>query len=142
MKTRGVPSNYTNLIETMLTNRKTHLKFDDYISPPIDVNNGTTQGCPLSMILYAFYNAPLIETALHKHETSIGFVDDCMYLAVADSLPEAHDMIKNMMERPNGGFSWSTSHNSPFELTKLALMNFPHPRHNRSEEHTSELQSP
>jgi hypothetical protein len=30
-----------------------------------------------------------------------------------------------MMERPAGGFSWSNTHNSPFELTKLALMDFP-----------------
>ena len=30
-----------------------------------------------------------------------------------------------MMERQDGGFAWSTSHNSPFEPSKLALMNFP-----------------
>jgi hypothetical protein len=29
------------------------------------------------------------------------------------------------MERQDGGFVWSTSHNSPFEPSKLALMNFP-----------------
>ena len=43
MKIHGVPTNYTNLIETMLTDRKTCLKFDDYVSPPIDIINGTTQ---------------------------------------------------------------------------------------------------
>ena len=126
MRLCRVPHNYTKLIETMLTNRKTHLKFDDYVSPLLNINNGTTQGCPLSMVLYAFYNALLVETALHKHETTIGFVDDCMYLAIANSLPEAHSVIKDMMEHHGGGFDWSCSHNSPFELTKLALMNFPH----------------
>jgi len=30
-----------------------------------------------------------------------------------------------MMERPGGGFDWSSLHNSPFELSKTALMNFP-----------------
>ena len=30
-----------------------------------------------------------------------------------------------MMERPGGCFEWSYTHNSPFELTKTALMNFP-----------------
>ncbi|KAF8239333.1 hypothetical protein L208DRAFT_1237982 [Tricholoma matsutake] len=29
------------------------------------------------------------------------------------------------MEHPSGGFDWSTSHNSPFELSKLVLINFP-----------------
>ena len=28
------------------------------------------------------------------------------------------------MERPGGGFDWSYMHNSPFELSKMALMNF------------------
>jgi len=116
MKTRSVPSCYSKLIERMLTGRKTHLKFDDFTSDPIDITNGTTQGCPLSMILYAFYNAPLIQVALHRHETSLGFVD-------------AHTIFKDMMECPGGGFDWSTTHNSPFELSKLALMNFPRSHH-------------
>ena len=30
-----------------------------------------------------------------------------------------------MMERPRGGFEWSHTHNSPFKITKIALMNFP-----------------
>jgi hypothetical protein len=28
------------------------------------------------------------------------------------------------MERPNGALDWSTSHTSPFELSKVALMHF------------------
>ena len=45
---------------------------------------------------------------------------------IADTLSETHSAVKDMMERQGGGFIWSTSHNSPFELSKLALMNFPH----------------
>jgi len=74
MKAQGVPLIYTNFIKTMLINRKTHLKFDDFTSPPLNINNGTTQSCPLSMILYTFYNAPLVETALHKHKTALGLL--------------------------------------------------------------------
>jgi len=114
----------------MLTGRKTHLKFDDYTSDSIAITNGTTQGCPLSMLFYAFYNAPLIEVAHHKHESSLGFVDDSMMLAIADSLTQAHNTVKAMMERPNRGFDWSTSHNFLFELSKLALMHFPCTPHN------------
>jgi hypothetical protein len=125
MKSLRVPSCYTKLTENMLTNRKSSLSFDDFSSEPINIINGTTQGCPLSMLFYTFYNAPLIQIAKCKNESVIGFVDDTMFLAVADSLQEAHIILKDMMERPSGGFSWSISHNSPFELSKLALMNFP-----------------
>ena len=125
MKARRIPSCYIKLISNMLTNRKTSIVFDDFTSDPIDIDNGTTQGCPLSMILYAFYNAPLILTAIASNETALRFVDDSMFLAVAPTLHEAHQTLKDMMERRNGGFDWSTSHNSPFEPNKLALMNFP-----------------
>jgi ribonuclease HI len=125
MKARKIPLCYINLISNMLTNRKTRIMFDDFTSNLIDIDNGTTQGCPLSMILYAFYNAPLILTASGTNETALGFVDDSMFLTVADSLPEAHQLLKDMMERQGGGFDWSKTHNSPFEPNKLALMNFP-----------------
>lgn len=127
MKARKIPLCYINLISNMLTNRKTRIIFDDFISDPINIDNGTTQGCPLSMILYAFYNAPLILTASGVNETALGFVDDSMFLTVASSLPEAHQLLKDMMERRGGGFDWSKTHNSPFEPNKLALMNFPRP---------------
>ncbi|KAF8234869.1 hypothetical protein L208DRAFT_1009994, partial [Tricholoma matsutake] len=129
MKAQGVPSCYIRLTKCMLTGHKTCLKFDDFISDLINIINSTTQGCPLSMIFYAFYNAPLIATALHKYELSISFVNNSMFLAIANLLSECHTIIKDMMERPSGGFDWSISHNSPFELSKLALMNFPCSHH-------------
>ena len=48
-----------------------------------------------------------------------------MMLAVGDTIKECHTELKDMMERPGGGFDWSYTHNSPFELSKTALMNFP-----------------
>ena len=80
-----------------------------HMLPPINIINGTTQGCSLSMILYTFYNTPLILTVSHKNKTSVGFVNDCMYLVIADSLLKAYTMIKNMIERQDSGFAWSTS---------------------------------
>jgi hypothetical protein len=77
------------------------------------------------MLLFGFYNAPLIETISSPDELSPGFVDDSMKLAVSDTLEDCHVKLKDMMERPDGGFHWSTTHNSPFELSKTALMNFP-----------------
>ena len=82
------------------------------------------QGCLLSMLIYAFNNANLIDITKGKFELSTGFVDDCAFVAVPDTLDEAHKTLKNMMEWPNGGLDWSYSHNSPFEITKLAVIDF------------------
>ena len=125
MKSHRVPTCYIHLFDNMLSNRNTRLRFDDYICDPILIRNGTTQGCPLSMILYAYYNTDLIDIARGKHEPSTGFVDDCAFVATADTLDETHSILNNMMERVNGGLKWSLAHNSPFELSKLAVMDFP-----------------
>lgn len=120
-----VPTAYVRLAEAMLTNRQTLLAFDDFVSTnPILIINGTTQGCPLSMIYYSFYNAPLIDSAQLRNETVIGFVDDCTLLVTGNTLDDTHRSIREMMERDGGCFDWSISHNSPFELTKFAAIDF------------------
>ena len=47
-----------------------------------------------------------------------------MVLAMGNSLAQCHEKLKDMMECPNGGFDWSLTHNSPFELSETVLMNF------------------
>jgi ribonuclease HI len=125
MRMRRIPDCFTNLAHLSLTGRTTKLKFDDYTSEPLPLINGTTQGDPSSMSYYSFYNAPLIEIASSEDELSMGFVDDSMMLATGDTLEQCHSKLKDMMERAGGGFEWSRTHNSPFELSKTALMNFP-----------------
>jgi len=125
MRMRHVPKCFTDLADRMLSGRSTRLQFDDYISDPIPLINSTTQGDPSSMLFYSFYNAPLLETAKGRNELSLGFVDDSMMLAVGNNLVECHEKLKDMMERSGGGFEWSRTHNSPFEISKIALMNFP-----------------
>ena len=76
------------------------------------------------MLIYTFYNADLIDIAKDKSELSTRFVNDCAFIAVANTLDEAHSILKKMMECPNSSLDWSYSHNSPFELTKLVVMDF------------------
>ena len=122
---RRVPDCFVNIVNLSLTGHTTCLKFDDYISEPMPLNNGTNQGNPSSMLYYSFYNAPLIEVAASNNKLSLGFVDDSMVLAIGDTVEECHATLKDMMERPGRKFEWFYTHNSPFELSETALMNFP-----------------
>ena len=65
----------------LLTNRKTRLRFDDYTSEIIHVKNGIGQGDPLSMILYTFYNADILDITTKKD--AMGYVDDINFIAIA-----------------------------------------------------------
>ena len=71
-----------------------------------------------------YYNADLIDITKGKWELSTGFVNDCAFVVIADNIDNMHLILKNMMEQPNGGLDWSHSHNSPFELSKLVVMDF------------------
>ena len=126
MRLRGVPAEYIRVTEHMLTGRKTRLSFDDFLSAFIPINNGNNQGCPLSMIYYAFYNAGLLEISPQdsKDEKQFGFVDDVALLAIGKDFTETYRKLTDMMTRPSGAFDWSISHYSQFELSKLTLMNF------------------
>ena len=64
------------------------------------------------MLWYSFYNALLIEVASSSGEHSPGFVDDSMMLAIGDTIEQCHLKLKDMMERPGGGFKWSYTHNT------------------------------
>ena len=125
MRMRWVPNCFIKIITASLTGCTTHLKFNDFVSEVLQLDNGTTQGDPSSMLYYSFYNVPLIEVAASEDKLSPGFIDNSMMLAISNTLAQCHAKLKDMLERLGGGFDWSYLHNSPFELSKTALMNFP-----------------
>ena len=116
----------------MLKDRYTALKFDDYISGQIALDNGIGQGDPLSMMLYQYYNADLLDIPANTNETAAAYVDDAILVATASTFPEAHNILKDMMIRPGGAIDWSKTHNSCFEFNKLVLIDFAQ-RNNKKE---------
>src|SRR5260370_15093499 len=110
----------------MLVGRTMFLKFDDHTSGAIQISNGIGQGEPLSMVLYQFYNADILDIPSQASEAAVTYVDDALILAMAPNFKRTHQTILDMMSRKGGIYEWSTTHNSPLEHSKLALVDFAH----------------
>jgi hypothetical protein len=111
----------------MLTGRKTRLRFDNHTMNPITINNGIGQGDPLSMGLYQYYNANLLDIPAEPNQLAIAYVDDTILFASGSTFKEMHENIADMMTKEKGTIKWSKDHNSPFESSKLTLIDFAHP---------------
>ena len=123
---RGVPQKIIHFTARMLTNRETKLRFDDHTSEAIPINNGIGQGDPLSMGLYQFYNADLLDIPTEPNQLAIAYVDDAILYASGNTFEETHEIIAKMMTKENGVIEWSKDHNSPLEYSKLALIDLSH----------------
>ena len=132
LRKRRIPGKYADFVEQMLDGRSTTLKYDGHSSDPIEVDNGIGQGDPLSMVLYQFYNADLLDIPEGKNEEALAYVDDTIMVASAGNFHAAHEMLADMMCRAGGVSDWSKTHNSPLEYTKLALIDFAHRSNSKS----------
>ena len=97
---KGVPLAYTNWILNRLQGCKTRIQFDDFISEPLDIDNGCDQGDPTSVILYHFYNASLIDIAKEKQAELVpAFINDVTLLAGGKDFSTTLVKIHSMMTR-------------------------------------------
>ena len=104
LRRRRVPKVYVCFVEQILKDRRTRMKFDDYLSEFIHLLNGIGQGDPLSMILYILYNADLLEIALAPEEEALGFVDDALALVEGKTFKDNVATLTDFMNREGGGF--------------------------------------
>ncbi|QRV81763.1 Reverse transcriptase from transposon X-element protein [Ceratobasidium sp. AG-Ba] len=125
MRALGVPRHYINWMLTKLEGRTTCLSFDDFESNPMPILNGIDQGCPLSVVFYLLYNAPLVRVARRSaNELCIAYIDDITFLVTGKSAEENNVQLRRIMTRKGGALDWSRSHNSSFELDKTGLIHF------------------
>ena len=126
LERRRVPTKIVQFVGNMLNGRATCLKFDDHESENISLDNGIGQGDPLSMVLYQYYNADLLDIPKSPSEMAAAYVDDAILVATAPTFEGAHAILEDMMIREGGAMKWARQHNSKFEMSKLALLNFSH----------------
>ncbi|KAJ1308146.1 hypothetical protein OPQ81_003864 [Rhizoctonia solani] len=132
MRHLGVPTAYVNWMLAKLSGRTTCLSFDDFTSAPLPINNGIDQGCPLSVIFYLLYNAPLVRIPHpSNNELCIAYIDDITFVTWGRTFEDNHHTLTDMMTRKGGALDWSDSHNSTFELDKTACIDFAPPTSSR-----------
>ena len=85
MKKRQVPEAYVAFVKNLLSGRRAKLKFDDYTSDWFDLDNGIGQGDLLSMLLYLFHNADLLDITSRPDELSLGYVDNVALIVTANN---------------------------------------------------------
>jgi hypothetical protein len=123
---RQVPSLIVQFVNNMLLGRTTSLKFDDHESDSINIDNRIGQGDPLSMVLYQYYNADILDIPNLPSEFTAAYVDNAILVTTVKTFEETHKTLNNMMTRENGALQWAREHNSRFKMSKLALMDFAH----------------
>ena len=125
LKKRRFPTTIINFVKMLLTNRKTRLQFNDYTSKIIHVKNGIGQGDPLSMILYIFYNADILDIPnITTKEDAMGYVDDIDFIVITKNFQETTKIIRDMTTRQDGRHQWSITHNSLFGVPKSIITHY------------------
>ncbi len=124
MRSRGIPIEITNWIRTKLDNHKARLAFDDHITEQLNLPTRIDQGCPLSLISYAFYNADLIRDKANRNMLKLLFHDNTVFLARDKTFEGAIKKLTKMMTGGDSTLDWAKSHHSIFEIDKTALICF------------------
>src|SRR5882724_3141024 len=82
MRKRSVPREYTDWITHKVLGRHTTLKFDSFESDVFPLSKGLDQGCPLSGLVFQFYNSDLINVSVPgSGEDAMAFMHDMLLLA-------------------------------------------------------------
>lgn len=84
----------------MLKDRFTTLKFYNYTSNRIALDNGIGQGDLLSMALYQYYNTDLLDIPAGVNEAAVAYVDNAILITIASDFQQTHDILTDMMTRP------------------------------------------
>jgi hypothetical protein len=123
---KDAPPYLSAIINSLLTERSTSIKMDDFISSPFELRCGLPQGSPLSPILYIIYKSSLLidnPLDLNQDSISLGFIDDVTHLVANKDVGVASHRLELEGER---SLQWGSTHNAIFDKKKAKYMVFTH----------------
>ena len=123
LRRRKIPTILSRWIANFLTDRKIKVRVAGYTQPLSIVHAGIPQGSPLSLILYLFYNADLLESLENKGlcTSAAGFMDDVNILTYGLSTRRNYKVLKRIHLACE---TWAKRHGSKFNLKKYDLIHF------------------
>lgn len=122
LRKRRVDETTVRWIASFLSHRQIRIHIDGFTSEEYTLTTGIPQGSPLSLILYLFYNADLLDGYNQlQGTTATGFIDDIAILAVGDTTDETNQSLQEALQIAEG---WAATHASLFAPDKFQLTHF------------------
>ena len=96
LQVRRIPLVARKWIASFISDRHANIGFDDFRTETAPlVNAGLAQGSPLSPILFAFFNADLVDQPVDSQGGASAFIDDYFRWRVGGSVPENLSKIQS-----------------------------------------------
>lgn len=123
MKKRRVLRLLLEFVRDFLRDRRITITIDGYTTAERSVNVDIPQDSSLSLILYLFYNANLLEACddIKLRTSFTGFVDDVNILTYEESMKRNCRVLDEIYDRCE---QWSKTHGIKFSKTKHKLIHF------------------
>jgi hypothetical protein len=86
----------------MLEGQATVLKFDSFDLEKTTIDNRIGQRDPLSMILYQYYNADLLDIPEQEDKEAVIYIDDAFMLAIGNDFQDMHRKLEDMICKEKG----------------------------------------
>jgi hypothetical protein len=120
---RRVPNPIVEWIRDFVSNRHAQVTVSEYESEVSEIEYaGIPQGSLLSLLLYVFYNANLIEKKIDRRGGAIGFVDD--FNAWVVGADESETMATIQREIIPYAERWARQSGATFEADKTSFIHF------------------
>lgn len=122
LRARRIPEWLVRWIGAFCSNRTATIQVNRYNSEVVSLPQaGLSQGSPLSLVLFSFFNADLVQRQIDANGGAIAFVDD--YTAWVTS-PTAQLNRARLQVIADSAMEWERKSGATFEAEKTALIHF------------------
>jgi ribonuclease HI len=124
LRKRKIDWRVAGWVASFLQNRRTTIRLPEGKSELMSVETGIPQGSPLSLMLYLFFNADLIEDCQdpNLNAEAVGWVDDGNIITWGATTEENCRNLEATYEKCK---AWETKHASKFNPSKFSLIHLP-----------------